>query len=283
MSNKYQHTPVMLRESTDLLNIKDGGTYVDCNLGGGGHAEIIAKTAKVIGIDMDQEAIDATKTRLSKYKNISYIKDNFKNIKEIVKEPVDGILFDLGISSHQIDQPSRGFSIKNDGPLDMRMDKSEKLTAEFIINRYEEEELAEIFKKYGEEKFSKRIAKSIITKRPVSTTFQLKEIIEKAIPTWKKRESATRIFQALRIEVNGELDNLQTALKDAIDLLKPGGRIVILSYHSLEDRIAKHTLRQAKSDGTINILTKRPVRALEEEIALNPRSKSAKLRAGEHV
>lgn len=291
MSDNYQHTPVLLRESTDFLNIKTGGTYVDCNLGGGGHAEIIAKTANVIGIDMDQEAIDAAKKRLSQYpldsargkQNIKFIRDNFKNIKEIVKDPVDGILFDLGISSYQIDKPARGFSIKNDGPLDMRMDRSQKLTAEQIVNNFEAEELEKIFSELGEERFSRRIAKAIINKRPVKTTFQLKAIVEKAIPTWKKRESVTRIFQALRIAVNNELTNLKTALSEAIDLLKPGGRIVILSYHSLEDRIAKQALRKAKQEEKISILTKKPLRASEEESASNPRAKSAKLRAGERL
>ncbi|MEA3493262.1 MAG: 16S rRNA (cytosine(1402)-N(4))-methyltransferase RsmH [Candidatus Margulisiibacteriota bacterium] len=286
MSDNYQHTPVMSRESIDFINIKAGGAYVDCNLGGGGHAEIIAKTANVIGIDMDQEAVDAAKKRLSAKRNIEYVRDNFKNLKNIVKEPVDGILFDLGISSYQIDEPSRGFSVKNDGPLDMRMDKSQKLTAEQIINNFEQEELEKIFKKYGEERFSKRIARRIIEIRDmqyVNTTFQLKELVEKAIPTWKKRESVTRIFQALRIAVNDELNSLKTALNDAVDLLKPGGRIVILSYHSLEDRIAKQTLRNAKREEKIIILTKKPVRAGEEEIASNPRAKSAKLRAGERI
>lgn len=286
MSDNYQHTPVLLRESIDFLNIKAGGTYIDCNLGGGGHSREIKTQSlkcKIIGIDLDEDAIQAARTNLAAYNNIEYIQDNFKNIKEIVKEPVDGILFDLGISSYQIDQPSRGFSIKNDGPLDMRMDRSQKLTAEQIVNNFEQEELEKIFFEFGEERFSRRIAKAIIGKRPVKTTFQLKEIIEKAIPTWKKRESATRIFQALRIAVNDELASLETALNNAIDLLKPGGRIVILSYHSLEDRIAKQTLRSAKQEEKISVLTKKPLRASEEESASNPRAKSAKLRAGERL
>lgn len=301
MPDNYQHTPVLLRESIDFLNIKDGGIYVDCTLGGGGHTERMVSPlhgmergvpsarsesrdgVRILAIDQDQEAIDAAEKRLSEYQNIKFIRDNFKNIKATVKEPVDGILFDLGISSYQIDQPSRGFSIKNDGPLDMRMDKSQELTAEQIVNNFEQEALEKIFFEFGEERFSRRIAKAIINKRPVKTTFQLKAIVEKAIPTWKKRESVTRIFQALRIAVNDELTNLEIALSDAIELLKPGGRIVILSYHSLEDRIAKQTLRKAKQDGKIGILTKKPLRASAEESASNPRAKSAKLRAGERL
>ncbi|OGB87090.1 16S rRNA (cytosine(1402)-N(4))-methyltransferase [candidate division WOR-1 bacterium RIFCSPLOWO2_02_FULL_46_20] len=272
----YQHIPVLLKESIAFLNVKPKGTYVDCNLGSGGHAEKIK--AKVIGIDMDQEAINSAKARL---KNIACVHDNFRNIKKIVKEPVDGILFDLGLSSYQIDEASRGFSLQNDGPLDMRMDKTQKLTAAHIINNLKQEEMEKIFKEFGEERFSHRIAKAIINKRPFYSTFELKEIVEKAIPTWKKRESVTRIFQSLRIAVNQELASLEIALKDAITLLKPGGRLVVLSYHSLEDRIVKHTLRQAKQAGRLNILTKKPIMASEEEIASNPRARSAKLRAAE--
>jgi 16S rRNA (cytosine1402-N4)-methyltransferase len=285
MSDNFRHTPVLLKESIELLNVKEGKTYVDCTLGGGGHTEMMASTkVRIFGIDMDEEAIVAAKKRLAKYQNIEYIKDNFRNIAKIVKEPVDGILFDLGVSSYQIDEASRGFSIQIDGPLDMRMDKSHKLTAADIINNFPQEELEQIFKEYGEERFSRRIAKSIAAtrqKNEIKSTGQLREIIEKTIPTWKKRESVTRIFQALRIAVNNELDSLKTALSDAIHLLNPGGRIVAISYHSLEDRIVKQTLKKAKEDGSLNILTKKPVRASEAEISSNPRAKSAKLRAGE--
>jgi 16S rRNA (cytosine1402-N4)-methyltransferase len=286
MSANYQHTPALSREVIALLNIREGKTYVDCTLGGGGHTEKLKTQnlkCKIIGIDQDQDAIEAAKKRLLEYRDIKFIRDNFKNLKEIVKDSVDGILFDLGVSSYQIDEASRGFSIQKDGPLDMRMDLSKKLTAEYIINNYDEEELVEIFENFGEERFSKRVARHIVEKRPVKTTQDLRKIIEKAIPTWKKRESVTRIFQALRIEVNNELESLKIALQDAIELLSPGGRIVVISYHSLEDRIVKQTLRQAKVDGKLNLLTKKPVRPSENEAASNPRAKSAKLRAGEKL
>jgi len=188
----------------------------------------------------------------------------------------------LGISSYQIDEASRGFSVRQDGPLDMRMDRSKKLTAHEIVNQFKQKELERIFKEFGEEKFWHRIAKAIVDKRQnneIKSTGELSKIIEKAIPTWKKRETVTRIFQALRIAVNYELDILKDALADAIEILKPKGHLVVISYHSLEDRIAKHTLRHSKTEGKLDILTKKPVRATEEEIAANPRAKSAKLRA----
>ncbi len=289
----FKHTPVLLKEAVQFLNPKDNGIYVDCTLGGGSHSEKIKTQSasgglksKIFAFDHDQDALDAAKTRLAKFENITYIKDNFKHLKKHIQEPVDGILFDLGVSSHQIDTAERGFSIQKDGPLDMRMDKGLKTTAEEIINTYDKEDLQKIFKEFGEERFAYRIAKAICRKRgseKIKTTFQLKEIVEKAIPTWKKRESVTRIFQSLRIFINDELDVLKSALKDAIDLLKPGGRIVVISYHSLEDRITKHTFREIKSasNGQLQILTKKPVQAGLEELSLNPRSRSAKLRAGE--
>jgi 16S rRNA (cytosine1402-N4)-methyltransferase len=223
---------------------------------------------------------------LSGHRNIEFSHANFRDLKKVLTKDYDGILLDLGVSSHQIDQASRGFSLQHDGPLDMRMDQSLKLTAETIVNEFDQSELARIFREFGEERFAKRIAKAICVVRDksrIETTFELKEIIEKAIPTWKKRESVTRIFQALRIAVNDELQSLEKALIDAIDLLKPGGRLVVISYHSLEDRLVKQALRQAKQDKVINILTKRPLRPSEAETSSNPRSRSAKLRAGEKL
>ncbi|MFH1684192.1 MAG: 16S rRNA (cytosine(1402)-N(4))-methyltransferase RsmH [Candidatus Margulisiibacteriota bacterium] len=299
MSDKpFKHIPVLLKESIELLNIKDGGVYVDCTLGGGGHTEAILTAStpspsgrgglgvRALGIDADQDAIEAAKQRLAKFSNIEYVHDNFRNLKKILTEKVDGILLDLGISSYQIDEASRGFSIKHDGPLDMRMDQSLKLTAAAIINQFSQDGLVKIFSEYGEERFSKRISNKICVMRnagPIETTFQLKKIIEEAIPTWKKRESVTRIFQALRIAVNQELDSLKTALLDAIDLLKPGGRIVAISYHSLEDRIVKHAFRNAKEEKKLKVLTKKPIRSSEAETSSNPRAKSAKLRGGERI
>lgn len=291
MSDKaYQHTPVMLKETIELLNVKPGGTYVDCTLGGGGHAEAILKGLGtggwVLGMDSDAEAIEAAKIRLSGHQNIEFIRDNFRNLKKILTRDYDGILLDLGVSSYQLDEASRGFSLRKDGPLDMRLDQSLKLTAAAIVNEFNENELVRIFSEFGEERFAKRISKAICVfrdKKRIETTFQLKEIIEKAIPTWKKRESVTRIFQALRIAVNDELQSMEKALIDAIDLLKPGGRLVVISYHSLEDRLVKQALRQAKQDKIMNILTKKPLRPTSAESSSNPRSRSAKLRAGEKL
>jgi 16S rRNA (cytosine1402-N4)-methyltransferase len=254
---------------------------VDCTLGGGGHTEEIKiqnPKSKIYGIDLDQEALEAARIRLAKFENIEFIHDNFRNIKKFVREKVDGILFDLGVSSHQIQEARRGFSLQKDGPLDMRMDPSQNLTAKDILNRSNQDKLQKIFREFGEERFAHRIAKAIVRKRGVeeiNTTLELKKIVEKAIPTWRKRESVTRIFQALRIAVNQELDNLKTALDHAIDLLKPGGRIAVISYHSLEDRIAKHTLKKLK------VLTKKPLLPSADEISSNPRARSAKLRAAE--
>jgi 16S rRNA (cytosine1402-N4)-methyltransferase len=289
MSDKYKHIPVLLKEAIDLLNLKPAGTYVDCTLGGGGHTEGIklrSPASKVIGIDTDYEAILATKAKLARFENIEIINDNFRNIAKLVKAPVDGILFDLGVSSYQIDEPSRGFSLQKDGPLDMRMDRSQRLNAKEIINNFNQDKLEKIFREFGEERFAHRIAKAILRKRrseEISTTFELKKIVEKAIPFWKKRESITRVFQSLRIAVNQELDNLRSALSDAIDLLNPSGRIVAISYHSLEDRIVKHTFRNANQAGKLKILTKKPVLPSASEISSNPRAKSAKLRAAEKI
>lgn len=284
---EYQHTPVLLKETLEFLNPKEGKVFVDCTLGRGGHIESLKlqnPKSKIYGIDQDQNALDAAKEHLAKFSDIEYIQDNFKNLKNIIQEPVDGFLFDLGVSSHQIDTAGRGFSIQKDGPLDMRMDQKQKLNAEKIVNTYSEKDLQRIFKEFGEERFSHRIAKSIMAARKtgkIDSTLKLKQIIEKAIPTWRKRESVTRIFQALRIGVNNELENLQSALAAAIDLLRPAGRIAVISYHSLEDRIVKQTFKQAKSKGILALLTKKPVQASAGEITSNPRARSAKLRAAE--
>lgn len=256
--------------------------FVDATLGFGGHAAaLLASGARVIGVDQDREALEAAKIGLSEYRDISYIHDNFSNLKEIVTEPVDGILFDLGVSSYQIDEARRGFSIRFDGPLDMRMDQGQKLTAAEIVNEWPEEELTRIFMEYGEERFAKRIGARIGVVRntnKIETTGQLKLIIEKAIPTWRKRESVTRVFQALRIAVNSELENLRLALHACPGLLKPGGRLVVISYHSLEDRMVKWFFREQEKSGILKIITKKPKAAGEAERAANPRARSAKLR-----
>jgi 16S rRNA (cytosine1402-N4)-methyltransferase len=293
----YQHSPVMVPEVLGFLNLRSGGTYVDCTLGGGGHAQALLgkfKTClpagkvqnpniKIIGFDQDGEAIAAAKQRLAGFKDIEYINDNFVNLKEHLKHKVDGFLFDLGVSSYQIDAAERGFSLQQDGPLDMRMDQGQELTAARIINHSSTEELEKIFQEYGEERFARRIARAVIGQRPFSTTFQLKAIIEKAIPTWKKRESVTRIFQALRIAVNAELDNLTAAVSDAVALLNPGGRIVVIAYHSLEDRIIKRAFRDFAKNAILGVLTKKPITPGKDEVAENPRARSAKLRAAEKL
>ena len=290
--NEY-HLPVMPKETIEYLNPNEGKAIVDATLGGGGHAQALlekfksqSSNFKMIGIDQDGDAIETAKNRLSGYGNIEIVKGNFSAIDKLVALPVDGFLFDLGVSSHQIDAGERGFSMRHDALLDMRMDKSSRLTACDIINEYTGEELAKIFFEYGQERFSKKIAQAIIDIRhskKIDTTFQLKEIIEKSIPTWKKRESVTRIFQALRIEVNNELDVLKKALASAVLKLKPGGRIVVISYHSLEDRIVKWFFRERAKDGILKVITKKPVLAGKEEVAANPRSKSAKLRCAERI
>jgi 16S rRNA (cytosine1402-N4)-methyltransferase len=285
----YQHSPVLAKESLEFLDLAAGEVFVDATLGGGGHSLQIKNQKskiKIYGFDQDADALAAAKERLSGFSNIEYVHDNFSHLKEHIKEKVDGILFDLGVSSFQIDESSRGFSLQNDGPLDMRMDRGLKLTAGDLVNNWPAEELTKLFYEYGEEKFSRRIANSITAtrdSRPVTSTFQLKEIVEKAIPTWKKRESVTRIFQALRIAVNNELESLKQALAQATELLKPGGRVVVISYHSLEDRIAKLAFRESAKNGILKLLTRKPVLAGEQEAADNPRSRSAKLRAAEKL
>ncbi|MFA5113541.1 MAG: 16S rRNA (cytosine(1402)-N(4))-methyltransferase RsmH [Candidatus Margulisiibacteriota bacterium] len=291
MAIPYQHDPVLAEQVVDYLAPANGKVIVDCTLGGAGHTEKLklqAANLKIFGFDQDSEAIAAAQQRLAKYNDIVYINDNFSTLKDHLKKKVDGFLFDLGVSSYQLDEPGRGFSLREDGPLDMRMDKRQKLTALEIVNLYPADELARIIKEYGEERFAKRIAEKIRWSREkadgtIETTFQLKALVEKAIPTWKKRESVTRVFQALRIAVNRELDSLQTALTDAVALLKPGGRIVVLAYHSLEDRIVKQTFNAAKKAGILTVLTKKPLTAAAEEIAKNPRAASAKLRAAEKL
>lgn len=276
----------MAREVVEYLHPASGGLFIDCTLGGGGHAkELKAQNSKckIIGFDQDLHAIDAAKINLAGFNDIEYIHANFANLKKHIKTKAEGILFDLGISSYQIDAPERGFSYQKDGPLDMRMNKEGKLTAAEIVNRYPPEELERIFWEYGEERFSRRISRAISAARPVAGTFALKEIIGRATPTWKKRETVARIFQSLRIAVNRELEILEDALRDAVNLLNPGGRIVVLSYHSLEDRVVKQTFREQAQNGILKVLTKKPVTARTEEVKENPRAKSAKLRAAERI
>ncbi len=307
------HTPVLVKETLKFLNPKSGKIYIDATIGGSGHAQAIlenlAGAGLLIGIDRDEEAIEVSRERLAKFeKSATLIHENFINIKEILKklniEKVDGILFDLGVSSHQIDTPGRGFSLRTSGPLDMRMDKDQSLTAKEIVNSYPLDNLAKIIRDYGEERCAKRIARAIVEARkakPISTTLELAEVIKRAlgrIPPKRSLDSITRTFQALRIAVNAELNNLAVALRNSIDVLGKNGRIVVISYHSLEDRIVKHIFREEATDcicpprtpvcicghkKRIRILTKKPVTPTKSEIHSNPRGRSAKLRAMERI
>ena len=302
----FEHKPVLLKECIEGLNINPNGIYVDGTLGGAGHSiEIIKKLSNkglLIGIDRDEEALKASKERLSKYQNVIYVHDNHDNIKEILQElkidKVDGILLDLGVSSYQLDEKNRGFSYLGENELDMRMDKNQDLTAKVVVNEYTEKELANIIYEYGEERFSRQIAKNICQYRKqktINTTKELVEIIEKSIPKSKQNDGhpAKRTFQAIRIEVNNELKPLYNTVMDSIECLKPEGRLCIITFHSLEDRTVKNAYIDAKGKCTCpsdlpycvcgakslgKIITRKPVIASEQEQEENSRSKSAKLR-----
>ena len=302
----FEHKPVLLKECIEGLNINPNGIYVDGTLGGAGHSiEIIKKLSNkglLIGIDRDEEALKASKERLSKYQNVIYVHDNHDNIKEILQElkidKVDGILLDLGDSSYQLDEKNRGFSYLGENELDMRMDKNQDLTAKVVVNEYTEKELANIIYEYGEERFSRQIAKNICQYRKqktINTTKELVEIIEKSIPKSKQNDGhpAKRTFQAIRIEVNNELKPLYNTVMDSIECLKPEGRLCIITFHSLEDRAVKNAYIDAKGKCTCpsdlpycvcgakslgKIITRKPVIASEQEQEENSRSKSAKLR-----
>ncbi|WP_313164027.1 16S rRNA (cytosine(1402)-N(4))-methyltransferase RsmH [Sedimentibacter sp.] len=307
----YRHTSVLLNEAIQGLNIKSDGIYVDATLGGGGHTFEILKyvtKGKVIGIDQDDYAIERATERLKDYDNFIAVKNNFSNIKEVLKElhidKIDGIIFDLGVSSFQLDIPERGFSYNHDMPLDMRMDKSGTITARHIVNGYEENELSRIIWEYGEEKWASRIAKFIVQEREsefIETTGQLVSIIKKAIPKQVRQEGshpAKRTFQAIRIEVNRELEILENTFRDAVECLKQGGRICVITFHSLEDRIVKNTFVDLNKDCVcppefpacicshrrkLKIITKKPIIPSDDEINENHRAHSAKLRIGERV
>ena len=301
---EFKHIPVLLNETIDGLNIKEDGIYVDGTIGGAGHSKkIIEKLSTkgiLIGIDRDEEALKAAKQNLKDYNNYKLIHGNHDNIKNILEdigiEKVDGILLDLGVSSYQLDERSRGFSYIGDDRLDMRMDKSQKLSSYDVINKYKENELANIIYKYGEERFSKKIAKNICIereKKPIETTKQLADLIEKTIPYSKDGHPAKRTFQAIRIEVNNEIEPLYNTVLDCINLLKEGGRLCIITFHSLEDRAVKEAYIDAQGKCTCpkdlpycvcgsktlgKIINRKPIEATEEELKINPRAKSAKLR-----
>jgi len=301
------HIPVMVHEALAALAVQPGGRYIDCTLGAGGHTAAILKKSspggQVLGLDADPEALERARARLGDYKDsILLVNENFVNLQSTCIKydffPVHGILFDLGLSSIQLAEGGRGFSFQQDAPLDMRYNPADRVTAADVVNTYSEAELAHIIKLYGEENFSRRIAHYIINARPLQTTRQLAELIEHAIGRRGKIHPATRTFQALRIEVNHELENLESALKQAIDLLGFEGRLVVISYHSLEDRIVKNVMRRESKNcicppgtmicmcghqATLRLIKKKVVIPTETEIKQNPRSRSAKLRVAERI
>ena len=297
MTNRSErHVPVLLHEAIEFLNVRPGGLYVDCTLGMAGHASEIARrlgpTGRLIGFDRDPQALELAKVKLARAVNemgsmaprIDLVGEAFGSIARHVESgSADGILADFGVSSLQFDEAHRGFSFQADGPLDMRMDTRAGLTAAQVVNEASERELADLIYEYGEERRSRRIARAIVRGRPVTTTGQLARIVATAAPAMKQDRihPATRTFQALRIRVNSELDEIRTLMKESPGLLKTSGRIVVISFHSLEDRIVKDSLRDGAKSGVWEILTKKPVIAGEDEVERNPRARSAKLRAAE--
>ncbi len=309
---EYKHTSVMLDEVIDALNINPDGIYVDCTLGAGGHSFAIArrlnKKGLLVAIDRDPDAIEAAKQRLAGFSTVVFVQSAFSQLKEALEgvgvEKADGVLFDLGVSSYQLDNPARGFTYKINAPLDMRMDPLLKLNASDIVNKFTEGDIESIIDTYGEERWAARIAEFIVTERkksPITTTHRLVEIIKKAIPAGARRKGphpAKRTFQALRIAVNEELDELRLALEQTVDILNHKGRICVISFHSLEDRIVKDTFRRlaakcicppqqpvctCKKTRDIKIITRKPLLPGREEVEINPRSRSAKLRVAERV
>ncbi|HUS59870.1 MAG TPA: 16S rRNA (cytosine(1402)-N(4))-methyltransferase RsmH [Nevskiaceae bacterium] len=289
------HKPVLLKEIINYLKVIRGEKYIDATIGGGGHAQqILSLGGKILGIDCDPEAIKAAGRCLPTACPTSWrlVQGNFVHLKKIAEKNkytgVAGILFDLGVSTYQLETPKRGFSFKLEGPLDMRMDPSLSVTAADLVNGLNKGELDELFSKLGQEHYSRRIAEAICRARrlkPIKASNELAEIIAKVRSKrgFIRLHPATRCFQALRIAVNDELNNLKNALPQALDLLKLGGRLVVISFHSGEDRIVKQFFRKKDEAGELRILTKKPVRPTQEEVGKNPRSRSAKLRAGEKI
>lgn len=300
----------MKNEAVDALNCQDGLIYVDCTLGGGGHSELILKriqpNGRLISFDVDQDAIDAATERLKNYKNLTIVKNSYTNIKQVFKELgiekiTGGILFDLGASYHQLTKQERGFSFSKEAPLDMRFNMDSDFSAYDVVNNYKEEELVKIFSEYGEERFSKRIAKAIVQKRqakPIQTTTELADIIVEATPKIKSSiHPATRVFQAIRIEVNHELQNVKNTLMDVLDLLDFNAIISVISFHSLEDRVVKHVFKYYSTrchceknqmicncpPPILELVNKKPIMATEQEIKENPPSRSAKLRVAKCI
>lgn len=306
----FEHIPVLKDEVIDGLNIKEDGIYLDCTLGGAGHSSEILKkltSGKLLAFDQDISAIEASTKRLEKISNNFKIYNmNYSQAPRVLEEEgikLDGILMDIGVSSHQIDTPERGFSYMHDAPLDMRMDRTQEFTAKDLLNDYSEDELTEIFLKYGEEKWSKRIAQFIVERRKeeaLETTFDLVDVIKAAVPAGARKNGhpAKRIFQAVRIKVNEELKVLEDTIPALVEYLNPKGRFLVISFHSLEDRIVKDIFKyeslncicppqlpicQCEKEKRLKLITRKPIIASEEEMEINTRAKSAKLRIAERI
>ena len=310
---EFHHVSVLLNECIDGLNIKPDGVYVDCTMGGAGHSKEIVKNLSseglFIGFDQDINAINTAKERLSEYSDrVKFVHNNFENIKSELEKlgitKIDGVLADLGVSSHQLDEADRGFSYMQDAPLDMRMDVRSEFSAYDVVNNYSEDELNRIIKEYGEENWSRRIAKFIVEAReesPIQNTGELVEIIKKAIPKKARIDGphpAKRTFQAIRIEVNNELGVITSLIRDVASIMNKGGRICIITFHSLEDRIVKNEFKylaidcicppelpmcQCDKEKEVKVITRKPILPSDEEVEVNPRSRSAKLRVAEKI
>ncbi len=305
---KFEHIPVLAEETIENLNINPNGIYLDLTLGKGGHSKMILERlsdkGRLIAIDQDKEAIEAAKENLRDFSNVSFVNSNFENFEKALEDLgldlIDGALMDIGVSSYQIDNADRGFSYMKDGPLDMRMNQDNELTAEVIVNEYSQDELERIFFEYGEERFARAIARNIVSLRDeerIDTTFKLREIVMKSIKS-KDAHPEKRVFQALRIEVNRELEVLENTIERVVDHLKKDGRIAIITFHSLEDRIVKNKFKDLATDcicppefpvcvcdhrAKIKIITRKPVTASKAELRDNSRSKPAKLRVGQRI
>ena len=288
------HVPVLTREVVEGLQVKVGGNYVDCNVGEGGHSKAILEASspggRLLGIDLDPQALETAEENLRAFRDlITLTNDNFSNLTRIAREQgrdsVDGILFDLGLSSLQLEGESRGFSFRADEPLDMRFDPRQEVTAWEVVNHYSEEDLTRIISAYGEERRADRIARELLDNRPIDTSLQLAQVVARAARgPWGRIHPATRTFQAIRVEVNRELENLELALSQAISLLRQGGRLVIICYHSLEDRLVKNFFRQESREAeSIRLINKKIISPSHEEVRTNHRSRSARMRVAERI
>ncbi len=313
MEEEFSHLPVMAREVVELFLPVPAGVIVDCTVGGGGHSAVLLDArpdVRVLGLDRDADAVDAARSRLARFGDrVQVVHTGFERIRSVVEQygegdKVMGILMDLGVSSVQLDRPERGFSYRFDAPLDMRMDAKQSLTAADVVNGYEESQLAAVIARYGEERFARRVARAIVEARPVDTTRQLADIVRDAIPAATRRRGphpARRTFQAIRMEVNRELPNLADGLDESVHVIGPQGRVLVLAYHSLEDRLVKETFSRWAGDDAdrdvpaklpvppprphplARVLTRRPLRPSADEIAANPRAESARLRVAERL